>query len=446
MSQAPAVSRAASAPSHLTARQIGVLFLPLALTSTMMSVSVPVINAGLARHPAAEANLAVFSLAFSLSIFLESPVFALQQAVVAWYGGRGPFRHLVIFSLGVGLAMMGLEAAVAFSPAGPFLFHRLLGAPDSLIPGCVDALRVSVLFPPMVAVRLAFQGVLVSRHNGAPIAWGTFLRLAFLGALIFLVCPRLPFPAPATSMAALAVAVFVETFLVARFAVRTPERQPVPSPAQAAGRRLSGRVRFLLPLAGTMALGTLTNPLINAVISRTPEPEVGLAVYAVVSSLLWFMASPTLRYSAVTIALGTTPDNLKRLAAFLWRFVGGISILVLAVTLTPVARTVLEGWIGLSPDLAARARLPLVLLSAQPLIAGFIAYNQGLLTRSARTGWVGIGSISRAVAILSLGVVGLALGLRGGLLGGILLGAAFVAELSALLLLRSREKRPAEAV
>lgn len=446
MSQAHSVARAAPAPSRLTAREIGVLFLPLALTSTMMSVSVPVINAGLARHPAAEANLAIFSLAFSLSIFLESPVFALQQAVVAWYGGRGPFRHLVVFSLGVGLAMMGLEAAVAFSPAGPFLFHRLLGAPDSLIPGCVDALRVSVLFPPMVSVRLAFQGVLVSRHNGAPIAWGTFLRLAFLGALIFLVCPRVPFPAPASSMAALAVAVFVETFLVARFAVRTPERQPVPSPAQAAGRRLSGRVRFLLPLAGTMALGTLTNPLINAVISRTPEPEVGLAVYAVVSSLLWFMASPTLRYSAVTIALGTTPDNLKRLASFLWRFVGGISILVLVVTLTPVARTVLEGWIGLSPELAARARLPLALLSAQPLIAGFIAYNQGLLTRSARTGWVGIGSISRAVAIVSLGVVGLALGLRGGLLGGILLGAAFLAELTALLLLRSREKRPVPAV
>lgn len=428
-------------PSRLTYREIGVLFLPLALTSTMMSVSVPVINAGLARHPAAEANLAVFGLAFSLSIFLESPVFALQQAVVAWYGGTGPFRPLVMFSLAVGLVVMALEAAVAFSPVAPFLFHRLVGAPDSLIPGCVTALRVSILFPPMVAVRLAFQGVLVSRRNGAPIAWGTGMRLAFLTVLVLGVCPRLPFPAPASSMAALAVAVFVETFLVARFAVRTPAREPVPSPAQEAGRRLGGRLRFLLPLAGTMALGTLTNPLINAVISRAPDPETGLAVYAVVSSLLWFMASPSLRYSAVTIALGTTPANLKRLGSFLWRFVGGVSVLVLVVTLTPIARTVLEGWIGLSPELAARARLPLALLSLQPLVAGFIAYNQGLLTRSARTGWVGIGSLSRVVAILGLGVVGLEWQLRGGLLGGFLLGAAFVAELASLLLLRRRERR-----
>ena len=64
----------------LTTRDILGLFLPLAATSTMMSVSTPIINAGLARMPDPELNLAVFGIAFTLSVFLESPVFALQQA------------------------------------------------------------------------------------------------------------------------------------------------------------------------------------------------------------------------------------------------------------------------------------------------------------------------------------------------------------------------------
>jgi hypothetical protein len=439
MSEATGVPRAAALPEkRLSYREIGVLFLPLALTSTMMSVSVPVINAGLARLPLPETNLAAFGLAFSLSIFLESPVFALQQAIVAWYGGSGPIRSYVSFAFWVGVLMMVFEAVVAFTPAAPFLFRTLMGVPEGLIDLSVHALQVSVVFPVLVATRLAYQGILISRRNSAPIAWGTFLRLLLLAGLVMFVCPRLPMEAPAAAMAALAAAVFIELFYVAFAATRTPERTHGPSPAQKVGRSLSGRVLFLLPLAGTMALGTLTNPVINAFISRTPEPETALAIYAVVASLVWFLASPTLRYSAVTIALGTTRDNLRQLKGFLIWFVGGICVGVFVLTLTPVMTVILEKVIGLSPDLAERARLPLVFLSVQPLIAGFIAYNQGTLTRSARTGSVGIGSLSRIVVILGFGLLGIALELRGEILGSVLLGSAFGAELLALVILRQK--------
>ena len=87
---------------RLTNREILVLFLPLAATSTMMSLSSPIIHAGLARLEQPEVNLAAFGLAFTLSIFLESPVFALQQATVAWYGGAGRIRPYVGFALGLG--------------------------------------------------------------------------------------------------------------------------------------------------------------------------------------------------------------------------------------------------------------------------------------------------------------------------------------------------------
>jgi len=373
-----------------------------------------------------------------LSIFLESPVFALQQAVVAWYGGSGSIRPYVSFAFAVGLLMMVIEAVVVFSPAGPFLFRTLMGAPEHLIEPSMHALQVSIVFPPLVATRLGFQGILIGRRRTAPIAWGTSLRLVTLAVLVLVVCPRLPLEAPSAAMAALALAVVVELVYVAIAANRAPEREGVPSPAQEAGRRLSGKVRFLLPLAGTMALGTLTNPVINAFIARTDEPETALAGYAVIASLVWFLASPALRYSAVTIALGNTAANLNKLRRFLLRFVGGVSIGVFLITLTPIAVILLEDLIGLGPELAARVRVPLIFLSIQPLIAGFVAYNQGVLTRRARTGAVGVGSVSRVLAIMLLGVIGLSLEMRGELLGGVLLGASFAAEYLALVALSAR--------
>ena len=427
--------------SAISDREIGTLFLPLAITSTMMSISVPVINAGLTRLPDAVPNLAAFGLAFSLSIFLESPVFALQQAIVAWYDGKGGVGRYVGFAAGVGLVMMLVVASVAFTPLAPFLFRVLMGAPEHLVEPAVNALKVAMVFPPLVASRLGFQGILIARRNGAPIAWGTFLRLLLLSALVFLVCPRLPMEAPAAAMFALAAAVLVELLYVAHATLRTPDR-PVPfSKAQESGKRLSGRVLFLLPLAGTMALGTLTNPFIISFISRTSQPETALAGYAVVSSLVWFLASSTLRFSAVTIALGTTPENLKKLVWFLWRVVGGMSVIIILVNVTPVIGVILEDLVGLTPALAASARLPLLLLSLQPLAAAFIAYNQGVLTRNARTGWVGVGSLSRVVAIVTGGILGLAIGVDGILLGGLLLGASFAGELVTLILVRQAGRR-----
>ncbi len=424
-------------PARLTGREILILFLPLAATSTMMSVSTPIINSGLARMSDPEKNLAAFGLAFALSILLESPVFALQQAIVAWYGGTGRVRPYVGFALGLGLMMLGWEAVIAFSPAAPFIFRKLMGASPELTGPAVEALRVSILFPPLVAVRSAFQAVLIGRRSAGPIAWGTSIRLVFLALTVFLVAPHLPLGGPAAGMAALAGGVFMETVYVAVAMNRVPEKGFVPSPAEKVGRNLRGRIGFLIPLAWTMTLGTLTNPLINAFLARTRDPETALAVYTVVASLIWFMASSVLRYSTVTIALGTDRKNLRILKGFLWKFVGGVCVAVLLVTLTPAADLLLRRVIGLSPDLASRARLPLALLSLQPLVAGFIAYNQGVLTRLARTKAVGLGSVSRMVAILGLGALGLALGVRGGLLGGMLLGAAFIAELVTLIGVRS---------
>lgn len=403
-----------------------------------MSASVPIINAGLARLPDAKENLAAFGLAFALGILLESPVFALQQAAIAWYGGVGPVRGLVGYAAGVGAAVAAVMAAVAYSPAAIWILTVPMGADASLAEPAARALRVAVAFPVFIAVRSALQAILIARRRSAPIGWGTLLRLSALAALIFLVTPRFPEAAPAAAMACLALAVIVETSFVALCVPGTPERAGETSPAQVAGRTFGGRTRFALPLMGMMTLGTLTNPLINAFIARTADPATGLAAYAVIASLVWFLASPFLRYSSVTIALGSSREHLARLGGFVWRGVGLLCGVLILAHFTPLWAVLLRDGIGLADELAAQVRPPLVFLSLQPLVAGFIAYHQGLLTRDARTRAVGMGGVARVVAILVGGSLGLAAGLPGALLGGMLLGLSFLAELILLALARRR--------
>jgi hypothetical protein len=332
----------------------------------------------------------------------------------------------------MGLLFLILEAVILFSPLGRLLVGALTGAAPDLLEPALLALRMGVFFPPLVALRIAYQSVLVSRRRGAPIAWGTFVRLIVLALLVLLAVPRSPVPGAASAMLALALAVAVETLFVAAAAARTPESAGTESPAQTEGRSLSGRIRFLVPLSGMMLVNSLTNPVINAFLARTREPAAAIAVYSVIASLVWFVASSVLRYSSVTIALGQDPEGLSRLRAFLWRFVGAVCVVVVLLNATPAMAWVLRVGIGLDPELAERARLPIFFLSLQPLVVGFIAYHQGVLTRAARTAAVAVSAFCRVLVVAGLGFAALRLPVHGELIGGGLLGIGFLVELACL--------------
>jgi hypothetical protein len=212
--------------------QILKLFIPLAATSTMMSASVPIINAGLARLASPEANLAAFGLAFGISILLESPVFALQQAVTAWYPGHGSVRHFITFAAVFGVIVFLFEAAVAYGPLAQIIFGRWLGAETHLAEAAGEALKVAIFFSPVIAVRCALQAILVSRRQAGPIGWGTFIRLLLLAVLVIIVAPKMDIAGPTAGMAALLAAVIVETVFVGLAVGRSPEYQGTESPAQ----------------------------------------------------------------------------------------------------------------------------------------------------------------------------------------------------------------------
>ena len=59
---------------RLSYRDSFFLWLPLALSWTMMSVAGPVANAGIARLPEPAVNLAAHGLTMSIAVLIESPI------------------------------------------------------------------------------------------------------------------------------------------------------------------------------------------------------------------------------------------------------------------------------------------------------------------------------------------------------------------------------------
>ena len=71
-------------------RQIFAFYWPLVLTSQMMTLAHPIINAALGRCEDAIIQLAAYGVGFGTAVFLNSPLFPFQQIVTAMGAGPGP--------------------------------------------------------------------------------------------------------------------------------------------------------------------------------------------------------------------------------------------------------------------------------------------------------------------------------------------------------------------
>ncbi len=83
-------------------RQIFSFYWPLVLTSQMMTLAHPVINAALGRSDDAIVQLAAYGVGFGLAVFLNSPLFPFQHIVATMGIGHRSRRDLIVRGMTVG--------------------------------------------------------------------------------------------------------------------------------------------------------------------------------------------------------------------------------------------------------------------------------------------------------------------------------------------------------
>jgi hypothetical protein len=377
-------------------------YLPLVLTSQLMTLSVPLINLGLGRVDNPKLALAGYAVGFSVSVFLNAPVLSARTVTAGLV--RDPASHRVVkrFIRRMALLLSAGEALMAVSPLGDVVFQGLLGAPPDVAWQARITLLLQSPIPVFLGERGLYQGVALAYRRTALITVSTVARLSAITISVAGLALWFRLPGAAAGALALTSGIGLEALFI-RLAVRRrlgsfAARPTVDDPRDPV--TIWHVVRFAWPLILNTSAWAMQRGLINAIIARLADPLTALATFAVVQPLYLFIGSPLFGIQSTVQVLPRHRGDLGKLA---WFTAGTASALSLAILLvTGVAGAgILSNWYRLEERLVLVALPALAWIWLEPFLLGFRAFGQGLLLRIRETGPIAFSAAGR-VALVSL--------------------------------------------
>ena len=384
--------------SPLTVRRIVRTWWPLAASWLLMGAELPVLSAVVARLADPEINLAAYGgVVFPLALVIESPIIMLLAASTALSRDWGSYVKLHRFMMLTSASLTALHALIAFTPLYYVVVRGVLGAPAEIVEPARLGLMIMLPWTWAIAYRRFNQGVLIRFGHSRAVGVGTVIRLISDGAVLLTgyLVGVLPGVVVATSaVAAGVVSEAVYTGLRVRPVLRYELRgQP------AVGPPLTYRAFFLfyIPLVFTSLLSLLVQPIGSAALSRMPDALASLAIWPVVTGLVFMLRGLGIAFNEVVVALLDEP----RSAAALSRFTAILATLttagLLVIAATPLSHFWFAGVSALSPRLAALAGGALWLALPMPALSAAQSWYQGAILHSRRTR-----GITEAVAVFLL--------------------------------------------
>jgi hypothetical protein len=144
---------------------------------------------------------------------------------------------------------------------------------------------------------------------------------------------------------------------------------------------------------------SVEGPYLAALIARLPEEKFNLAAYGVAFAFAILVESPVIMLMSASTALAEDELSYHRLARFT-QALNGISTVLLIVLLVPGLFTFLmEGLVGLPPEVAYLTYGALWILLPWPGAIGYRRFLHGLLIRTGRTKQVAQGTVIRLMAM-----------------------------------------------
>jgi hypothetical protein len=417
------------APAARTLGSVAVVWWPLALSWLLMGVEQPLISAVVARLASPETNLAAYGgVVFPIALVIEAPVIMLLAASTELSRDREAYRALGRFTHRLGAILTCLHLLVVATPLFDVLVGDLLGVPLQARPDARIGLWCMLPWTWAIASRRFHQGALIRFGFARAVTKGTGIRLLASATVLAVgyfgdVAPGVAVGACALSAGVLAEATY------ASYRVRPVVRGPIEL-APLRGPVLRGRafLAFYVPLAMMPIVALVVLPLGTAALSRMPAALPSLAVWPMVSSILFVLQTFGLAFNEVVVAQLDDPDARPVLWRFTILLVAASTLALTVMSLPPVASRWFSVVAGLPPGLTERAVSVLWIGIPIPAMRALQSWYQGQLVHARRTR-----AISEAVAVFAIVDVGI---LVSGVLGrwGSGLQVALVAFASARVL------------
>ncbi|MBX3097072.1 MAG: hypothetical protein KF812_09435 [Fimbriimonadaceae bacterium] len=390
--------------SAVTTAALWRLFLPLAMSWVFMALEQPSLTRILNGMPDFELTKAALYLLMGLSLFFESPVIDLLSTATAL--GRNAKNIAAVRKFA--LLMMGLTFAThglfAFTPLYGWLTITVLQQKPDVAAVAHAPFMVMSVWAAFVGWRRAHQGFMIRAGMTRAIGLGTVARLATLIATTIF-CAKAMVPPVISVAIGLVLSVVVEAayvHIISRSAVHQLSESANGTPEKSQ-REIAA---FHFPQTATTLVVMLTAPAISLAIASGADPIKNQSAWSMAFALQWLFRAAIYALPELVIANGDDAADRPVLARFCFLVGGVLSLIMLAVSLTPLGELVFRGALGASSAEAARALPALLLCAALPLIGSGMSLYRGFLTMSGVT-------IARLWAILagfSFMVVGLFVG------------------------------------
>lgn len=370
----------------MTRRHIFWLWLPLALSFTLMMLEGPGVQAAIARLGDPVINLAAFGVVLSLSLIIESPVIMLLATSIALTRDTQAYHTLRRFVIGLILGLTLLTVLVAWTPLYDLVVGGVLGMRPQISDAARPAFRVMLLWTAAIGWRRFYQGILVRHGLTQRVSYGTAIRLSSSVGIAFALVRWGRLPGAQVGAYALMAGVISEaiaTYLFARPLVRRVYR----GHDSDAGSPLTFAtiLRFHMPLAATSLLTLVVQPLTQAALSRMPQSELTLAAWPVIFNALLVLRGWGMALQETTIAQASDPRALPPLRDFTLIVAATTSLVTAALALTPLLSWYLGTVVSLDPALHPFVRTGLQVTLLLPGFTALTSWLRGLLVAAKTT-------------------------------------------------------------
>ena len=375
-------------------------FIPLSLSDVSMALGDPLTTTTLAHLPDARTNIAAVGVAKTIAIFCESPIIMLLHASNALAPSQLSRQALWKFAL---IASSGMSLLLALT-ALPIVFGIVgegwLGVSPSLSGTIRSTLSIVILWPFAIGWRRYFQGLLIHGGHSNAVAQAGIIRLSVVGGILASGFSLQANGAVVAGMSlvwgVIAEAVAV-TYLARKLgATKSPALLSTPDLPQ----DLAGVWKFYAPLGGTMMLGWGARAALVGIVARSNDGSIALAAWPAAWGLVLVIANSTRMVQQIIIRNRKLISD-RVLITFAISVGIFCSLILLAVSGTPMSAAAISYFIGNDRELIDRVRPVLLICVLMPLLVSIQNALQGFLVGEGRT-W-GINQAAWIGAITMLG-------------------------------------------
>lgn len=412
---------------------------PLAASWLLMGAELPALSAVVARLPDARINLAAYGgIVFPLALIVESPIIMLLAASTALSKDTASYHKIWKFMMVAGAALTALHILIAWTPLYYAVVRGLLGSPEEIIEPARIGLKIMLPWTWTIAYRRFNQGVMIRFGHSRSVGAGTVVRLTAGLTVLFIGLAIGTLPGIVVATSAVAAGVTSEAIFAGRVVRPVLRNELADAPAVEPPLTYPVFFAFYIPLVLTSLIGLIAQPIGSAALSRMPDPISSLAVWPVVTGLVFMVRGLGIAFNEVVVALLDEPGAYAALRRFAMILIAGTTALLLLLAATPLSRLWFEVVSALPPDLSALAGIAIWIALPLPALSALQSWFQGRLLHARRTR-----GITEAVVIFLVVDAGILIAgvVWGGLIGlyvGLVAMVASMAAQTAWLGIRAR--------